>query len=177
MRIISGIHKGFRFPTKSLPHVRPTTDRAKEALFSILNARMNLEDIAVLDIFAGMGTIGFEFLSRGASEVTFLDNNKKSIAYISEIKNQLKAENAYMKTVDVFKYLQQKCTTTYDVIFGDAPYGFAQLSSIPSLVFSENWLAPEGLLILEHPSNVVLENNYLKDVRTYGQSSFSFFYI
>ena len=73
MRIIAGTHKGrrLRIP-KKLP-VRPTTDRAKEALFSILNHKVNFESARVLDLYSGTGSIGFEFCSRGCPKVIAVD--------------------------------------------------------------------------------------------------------
>ncbi len=73
MRIIGGLKKGLLInPPKGLP-VRPTTDRAKESLFNILDARINLEEIEVLDLFSGTGNMSFEFASRGAKTVISID--------------------------------------------------------------------------------------------------------
>ena len=85
MRIVSGLHKGFRFPEKNMPHARPTTDRAKEALFNILDQTYYFEDIKVLDLYSGLGSIALEFCSRGTTDITAVDFNRKSISYIKEL--------------------------------------------------------------------------------------------
>ena len=81
MRIISGIHKGrIITPPKNLS-VRPTTDRSKEALFNILNNLYRWEDISVLDLFSGTGSVSFEFASRGVKTITSVDQNEKFVFF------------------------------------------------------------------------------------------------
>ena len=84
IRIISGSAKGRRLlAPKHLP-VRPTSDRAKEGLFNILQHQFSFENIVVLDLFSGTGNISYEFASRGVSEITAVEQNKKCIAFIDK---------------------------------------------------------------------------------------------
>ena len=84
MRIISGSFKGRRLKApKQLP-VRPTTDRAKEALFNILNNHFHWDEIKTLDLFSGTGNISFELASRGVQELTAVDQNKHCVYFIDQ---------------------------------------------------------------------------------------------
>ena len=85
MRIISGFLKGRRFTPPTQLKARPTTDFAKEGLFNLLSNRMELENIQVLELFAGSGSMGLEFVSRGASTVTGVEISAQHIGYIKKI--------------------------------------------------------------------------------------------
>ena len=82
MRIISGSHRGIKLRFNNNLNVRPTTDKAKEALFNILNHRYQLQTKNCLDLFSGTGNISFEFCSRGCQQITCVDNNIKCITHI-----------------------------------------------------------------------------------------------
>lgn len=175
MRIISGSLKGILLhPPKGLP-VRPTTDRAKESLFNILENHFNLDEVTVLDLFSGTGNMAFEFASRGAVSVTAVDLHGKCIAWIKEttVKHHL-SQLKCMKS-DAFSYLK-KCTNRFDIIFSDAPYAMKEIIRIPALVHEQQLLTNKGWLIIEHESNLDLshESGFF-DKRIYGQSAFSFF--
>ena len=89
MRIISGQYKGRRImPPKKLP-VRPTTDMAKEALFNILNNKYYFDEISVLDLFAGTGSISYEFASRGTVNITAVDQDFGCIKFIDQIAGRI----------------------------------------------------------------------------------------
>ena len=89
MRIISGSHKGRRLIAPNRLPVRPTTDRAKEALFNILENRYFFDGKNVLDLFSGTGNIAFEFASRGCEEILAVDNNFNCINYIEKTKKPI----------------------------------------------------------------------------------------
>ena len=176
MRIISGKYKGKRLTApKKLP-VRPTTDMAKEALFNILNNQFYFEDVTVLDLFSGTGNISFEFASRGATKITAIDSHSGCVQYISKTSKELNFDITTMKS-DVFKFLE-RTKSKYDVIFADPPYSFeiAQFSKIPELIFQNELLLEDGLLIVEHAEQTDLSKlpNF-SDKRKYGSSVFSFF--
>ncbi|RCH56126.1 16S rRNA (guanine(966)-N(2))-methyltransferase RsmD [Mucilaginibacter hurinus] len=175
MRIIGGTLRGLRLnPPTNLP-VRPTTDLAKEALFNILQNRVQLEGINVLDLFSGTGNISFEFASRGALLVTAVDRNQGGINYVNDTARKHKLENIKTFKADVFKYLEME-TPTYDIIFADPPYDLNRIPEIPKLVFEKSLLSPGGLLIVEHQSMQNLSNHpAYTEQRKYGHSSFSFF--
>lgn len=176
MRIISGKHKGRHLMApKNLP-VRPTKDMAKEALFNILNNRYYFPDLTVLDLFSGTGNISFEFASRGVAKVIAVDMEAGCVSYIDKISNQLELSIETIKS-DVFSFLS-KHTRQYDIIFADPFYDMeeAHFAKIPELVFSNNMLLDDGVLIIEHAKRTDLSQmpNFL-EVRKYGGSAFSFF--
>ncbi len=176
MRIISGTHRGRKIsPPRKLP-VRPTTDRAKEALFNILANRLVFEDTRVLDLFAGTGNMSFEFASRGSSDVTSVDKHPGCVQFIGN-----KAEEWELpietRRMDALKYLES-ATGRYDLIFADPPYNLSteEFESIHRLVFQRELLSEEGMLIIEHASRSDLSHlAYFTEVRKYGNSKFSFF--
>ena len=176
MRIISGKFKGKRLiAPKTLP-VRPTTDMAKEALFNILNFQIHFQEIKLLDLFAGTGNISYEFISRGTTQITAVDQHYGCVKFINKTANELEAEINTVKS-DVFKYLD-KVKTKSDLIFADPPYDFSteDFQKIPQLVFDNNLLEEEGLLIVEHSKHTDLsETVNFSESRRYGNSVFSFF--
>lgn len=176
MRIISGKYKGKRlFAPKNLP-IRPTTDMAKEALFNILNNTYHFHGLQVLDLCAGMGTISFEFASRGADEIVCVDAHAGCIKYINQIKKELELPITALKA-DIFAYLT-KSTQTFDIIFADPPYDMEleKFNTIIELVFQQNCLNEGGTLILEHAKHTDLSHHpQFSGVRKYGGSMFSFF--
>jgi len=176
MRIISGKHKGKRISApKKLP-ARPTTDFAKEALFNILNNNYYFEELSVLDLFAGIGSISFEFASRGAKEVISVDQHYNSIKFIKQTSDALELSIKTIKS-DVFPYLN-KVKKQHDIIFADPPYAFSkeQLEKITTLIFKNELLLNDGLLIIEHTQHTDMSDvlNYSYSKR-YGSSMFSFF--
>ncbi|WP_406683675.1 RsmD family RNA methyltransferase [Seonamhaeicola sp. MEBiC1930] len=178
MRIISGTYKRRRVVApKNLP-VRPTTDMAKESLFNILNNLYYFDDISVLDLFSGTGNISYEFASRGTETIISVDQNHNCIKFINETSEALEMPIQTIKS-DVFKFLE-KAKIQSDIIFADPPYNFSveQFSKIPELIFSNDLLLENGMLILEHSKHTDLSNlthfNYSK---SYGGNVFSFFQI
>lgn len=178
MRIISGEFKGRRIMApKKLP-VRPTTDMAKEALFNILNNQYYFDDISVLDLFSGTGNISYEFASRGTKQILAVDGNFGCIRFINETSESFEMPIRTVKS-DVFKFLENN-KQKHDVIFADPPYEFDidLFAKIPNLVFNNQLLQDEGLLIVEHSKHTDLSQliNYSYS-KNYGGNMFSFFKI
>lgn len=175
MRIISGRLKGILIhPPKGLP-VRPTTDRAKESLFNILDNQFDLSQLSVLDLFSGTGNISYEFASRGAEDVTAIDLHFKCVEFIKSMVTKHQMSNVSVQKKDAFAFLKTT-PKTYDIIFADAPYAHNDIYTIPRLVAERKLLKDGGRLIVEHENILDLGNepNFL-DKRIYGQSCFSFF--
>ncbi|MBS3992171.1 MAG: 16S rRNA (guanine(966)-N(2))-methyltransferase RsmD [Bacteroidetes bacterium] len=176
MRIISGKYKGKRLlAPKKLP-IRPTTDMAKEALFNILNNSFHFHGLEVLDLCAGMGTISFEFASRGANAIVCVDVNAGCIKYINQVKNELNIPITTIKS-DVIGYLS-KTTQKFDIVFADPPYDMDmdKFNTIVELVFSQQLLNDDGVLIIEHSKHTDLSHHAQFTIaRRYGGSVFSFF--
>ena len=176
MRIISGKFKSKRiYAPKNLP-VRPTTDMAKEALFNILNHQYYFDSIHVLDLFTGTGNISYEFASRGCEKITAVDAHYNCVKFVRETSKTLQIPIDAIK-MDVYKYLQ-KCPLKFDVIFADPPYNFdlVQFQEIVSLIFVNDLLEEDGVLILEHSKHTKLNDHPLLSYqKKYGGNIFSFF--
>lgn len=176
MRIISGEHKGRKIiAPKKLP-VRPTTDMAKESLFNILNNQFYFDEISVLDLFAGTGNVSYEFASRGTQHIISVDKDFGCVKFINETSETLNMSIQVIKS-DVFKFLEST-NGKFSVIFADPPYDFNTdlFSKIPELVFSNNLLEDDGILIVEHSKHTDLSavKNYSHS-KSYGGNMFSFF--
>lgn len=176
MRIISGKYKGRRIsPPKNLP-VRPTTDMSKEALFNVLNNHFNFSELKVLELFAGTGSISYEFASRGCSPILCVDGDMGCVNFIKKTAKEFDFDITAIKS-DVFKFLE-KHTGNYDIIFADPPYGMSQteFEKIIILIFENELLDEEGMLVVEHSKYTKLDHlaNYSFQ-KNYGGSVFSFF--
>ena len=176
MRIISGIYKGRKITApKNLP-VRPTTDMAKEALFNIINNHYYFDDISVLDLFAGTGNISYEFASRGTEQITAVDGHYACVKFINDTAENFDMPIQALKS-DVYKYLEQT-SQKHTIIFADPPYDFdiELFTKIVTLVFQNNLLEDEGLLILEHSKHTDLSHlEHFSNSKKYGGNMFSFF--
>ncbi|HOY06536.1 MAG TPA: RsmD family RNA methyltransferase [Saprospiraceae bacterium] len=177
MRIIGGKFKGRRFtpPADKWP-TRPTTDFAKEGLFNILNNQIDFEDVKMLDLFGGTGSHGYEFVSRGCEDVTYVDKFPDAVRFVRKVVETLGIESQFkVIQMDVFKFIEH-ATGQYDYIFADPPYDLPTIDIIPNLIFEKNLLSEEGLFVLEHNQHQdFLEHPNLVDVRNYGKIIFSFF--
>lgn len=175
MRIIGGKYKGRKIEPPSDLKARPTTDFAREGLFNILNNRVDYESATVLDLFAGTGSISYEFSSRGALIVHAIEKNMKHFNGIRRIIDNLGIENIMPVHTDVRTYLRT-CHTRYDVIFADPPYDLPWLIEIPDLVLSAEILNDDGFFILEHPRDITFSgHSSFFEHRNYGGVNFSFF--
>lgn len=176
MRIISGKYKGKRLiAPKKLP-VRPTTDMAKESLFNILNNYFNFNELRILDLFSGTGNISYEFASRGAKPITSVDADFGCINYIKKISTELDFDITTIKS-DVFKFLERS-NSSYDIIFADPPYHLSQeqFESIITLIFENELLEEDGMLIVEHSKDMKLDHMmHFSFSKHYGGTTFSFF--
>lgn len=177
MRIISGKFKGRKFypPAKKWP-TRPTTDFAKEGLFNILMNEIDFEEVKMLDLFGGTGNHCYEFISRGCTDVTYVDKFGPAVRFVHEISKELGLEDE-IKIVksDVFNFIK-RASQSYDYIFAGPPYPLPNLNDIPDRIFSKNILSQNGLFVMEHNSNhdFKLHVNYIKE-RNYGDTIFAFF--
>lgn len=174
MRIIGGSHKGKIIKVaKGLP-VRPTTDFAKEALFNILNNRLDLENTSVLDLFSGTGHISLEFASRGSKNIVAVDKNFQCVGFLKSMSKELGFDISVVKG-DVFSFLETS-KSKYDLIFADPPYDLENIPAIHTLVFQHNLLSENGLLVIEHgPKTKMEELPHFLQHRKYGNVNFSFF--
>jgi 16S rRNA (guanine(966)-N(2))-methyltransferase RsmD len=177
MRIIGGEFRSRIFKPGKNFKARPTTDFARENLFNILNNRYVFEDLKVLDLFAGTGSISFEFVSRGCEDVTMIELDHVHFSFIYSVIKQLGISDA-VKPIkgDVFRYIE-RLEDKFNLIFADPPYALKRLPEIPDLILSNNLLADkDSILILEHgKTNDFSSHPNFSELRVYGSVHFSFF--
>ena len=146
IRIIGGRNKSYRIVFKASPSLRPTSDRAKETLFSWL--QFEIQDKACLDLFSGTGGLGFEALSRGASHVTFVEKDKSLfkniLKNVAHLEYQDKSEVACSAALKWMQTNKRK----FDVIFLDPPYKEKKLFEILENIFQSNLLKNKGVIII-----------------------------
>ena len=175
MRIISGKYKGRAIHPPTNLRARPTTDFAKENLFNVLTNLVDFEACDVLDLFAGTGSISYEFASRGARSVTSVELNPVHYNFIRQTGAQLGLEHFYPVKANVFRYLTS-CPKQFDLIFSDAPYDLAGSEKVIAEVFGRDLLREEGILVFEHSKqqdfSVYPE---FWQLRSYGSVQFSLF--
>ncbi len=156
MRVITGSARGRRLETLSGEDVRPTTDRIKEAVFSII--QFETEGRCFLDLFAGSGQMGIEALSRGAKSAYFVDNSKKSV---DTVKKNLKTVNlekdAKVFSMDFVSFLSMN-TEKFDIAFLDPPYRTGALQQALELVCAS--MKDSGIIIAENPLDEEILSNY-----------------
>ena len=175
MRIISGTYRGKQIRPPKNFKARPTTDFAKEGLFNILMNHFDLEELDVLDLFAGTGSISYEFASRGARSVVAIEKDQAYHNFIRLTTQEMGLDLVTVIRGDVFRYLR-KPYQSFDIIFADPPYDHPLLETLPDLVFETEILAKGGLLILEHPgTSSFTSHNHFHELRKYGGVNFSFF--
>lgn len=175
MRFIGGKYGGRFFKPDKKFRARPTTDLAKEALFNILENRYDFSGWNILDLFAGSGSIGLEFISRGAARVTFVEKNNFHVRFIYGIAGKLGIDNARIIRGDAFRFISRS-TGKYDLIFADPPYDLPGFTEIPEQIFEQGMVKAGGLLILEHPGEYDFSAHQgFRELRKYGKVHFSFF--
>lgn len=175
MRIISGKLKGKQLKIPKNIDVRPTTDQSKEALFNILVNRYDLNKIKVLDLFAGTGSMSFEFSSRGVKTVYSVDKNYNSTKFIKKFSDENNLNINVLKK-DIFKS-NLETDIKFDLIFADPPYANNKkyYTNLLSVLRKKLSISNGALLILEHPKSIDLKKNEnIIEERKYGGCIFSF---
>ena len=176
MRIVGGTHKGRVIDPPGNLRARPTTDFAKENLFNVLNNLVDFRDCDVLDLFAGTGSISYEFASRGARSVTAVEINAVHYNFIRETAAKFGFSSIHPVKANVFLYLKSS-SRKFDIIFSDAPYDLKDSGSVIGLVFEKELLKEDGLLIFEHSKAMDFSDDpRLFQTRNYGSVQFSLFH-
>ena len=149
MRVITGKARGVQLKTPEGMTTRPTSDRVKEALFSIIN--FDIPGAKVLDLFGGTGQLGIEALSRGASFATFVDAGEPACRLIKENlrRTKLEGEGKVIRS-DYMDYLK-RCREQYDIIFLDPPYAEVFLENSLKQIAEIDILQSGGIIVAERP--------------------------
>ena len=174
MRIISGKYKGRVLANNKKLKARPTTDKAKEALFNILNFQIDYENTKALDLFSGTGNISFELASRGVKDITAVEIRFDHIKHIHKLNLQLQTHVKIIKT-NVFKYVK-KTSDKFDFVFADPPFDLENFDEVFQAIHLSEIINKGGLLVIEHgPRNNFSKSPNFSETRNYGKVNFSFF--
>ena len=149
MRVITGKARGIQLKTPDGMQTRPTADRVKEALFSIIN--FDVPGAKVLDLFGGTGQLGIEALSRGAESAVFVDAREDSCKIIRENLRRTKLEQqSKVIRSDYLDYLR-RCKDRFDIILLDPPYAEAYLENALKCITEIDILQTDGIIVTERP--------------------------
>ena len=150
MRVITGIARGVALKTPSGMETRPTSDRVKEALFSMI--QFEVEGRRVLDLFAGTGQLGIEALSRGAASAVFVDASRDAANLVREnLRRTRLTDCARIVRRDSIAYLRS-CHDKFDLILLDPPYAQKLLENALRQISEIDILSDRGIIICERPS-------------------------
>ena len=182
MRIISGFLGGLHLKAPKGYKVRPTADQVREAMFNILVSRFSIENIEVLDLFAGTGALGIEALSRGASSAVFVDPNTEAQRTIrtnlstTQLRERGRLIRAY--AAKGIKIVEDQ-GLQFGGVFLDPPYREGWVDKMLRLLASSAILAPQAWVVVEHDQHEAGADEYtslvLTDRRRYGKTGVSFY--
>ena len=181
MRVISGTARGTKLNSIDELSTRPTLDRVKESLFNIINSK--IDDSVVLDLFAGSGAIGIEFLSRGCRSAYLCDRSNKAINMIQQnLEKTRLQDNAVIINKDYRKCLQDlaKQGVAFDIIFIDPPYKDDIAVDSVEMILSLKLLKQDGIIVIETDEKEREIENLKKldveiyDSRKYGRANLIF---
>ena len=174
MRIISGLARGTKLYTLEGENTRPTLDRVKEPLFSII--QNYIKDSIVLDLFAGSGALGLEALSRGAEKAVLCDKSYEAIEIIKKNINKTHFEEKTKVLCMDYKKCLSSISEKFDLIFIDPPYKLDIAVNSVEIILDNNLLSPDGIIVIETDEEEreiqkikTLSNIEIINLRTYGR--------
>lgn len=179
MRIIAGQHRGVRLAAVGKgdagAHLRPTPDRVRESLFNVLNGMLDWDGLRVLDLFAGTGALGLEALSRGAAQVTFVENGRVGQRLIAENIAKLRSEATCQVLRQDATRLAAARGPGFDVVFLDPPYGQALGARALEAAQAGGWLAAKALILWEENAPQAAPAGFeVLEHRRYGDTHLTF---
>lgn len=176
LRVVGGRHGGRRIAAPVGDFARPTAERVREALFSILDSKGALDGVRVLDGCAGSGALGLEALSRGAAQVTFFDTSRRALKVIGENIAALgEAAATDVRQADVAN--PPPATDACALVFLDAPYRSGTADQALPALATAGWLADDALIVVEteRGAELVLPGTFSEtDCRSYGSTELHF---
>lgn len=134
---------------------RPTTDRVREALFNVLDARLDLDGMTVLDLYAGSGALGLEALSRGAAAALFVESDRRAADVLAGNIAALGLAGATLRRGTVAAVLAGGASEPFDLVFADPPYevGAGEVDALPGLLRAGGWVAPGSVAVIERAAS------------------------
>ncbi len=177
MRIIRGKYGRRRFDVPRNITARPTTDFARENIFNVLENMEDFDGKSALDLFAGTGAISFEFLSRGCSSVTAVEQASVQAGFIRSVAERLGDTNIKVIKGDVFRFCAT-CREKFDFIFADPPYDHRDFAKVPEMILNSQMIKPGTVVIVEHSKSHDFSSlPHFREHRAYGSVNFSIFII
>jgi 16S rRNA (guanine966-N2)-methyltransferase len=177
MRIIGGARRGLKLAEvgegDAAAHLRPTSDRVREAVFNLLvnSQGFDLAGVRVLDLFAGTGALGLEALSRGAASVTFVEDGTKALALIRANVAKMRVEGATQVLRQDVRRLAENPGAGYGLVFLDPPYGKALGEAALAAAGRGGWLAPNAMVVWEEGVAPSMPEGFaMVDQRKYGDT-------
>ncbi len=165
IRITGGKYLGKKINTPSTSLTKPTMDRVREGVFNALQG--DIYDAAILDLFAGSGSYGFESLSRGARKTIFVDNNLDAVKCLNSNISLLKVfDNASIHQMDSMQYLRNT-NEKFDIVFVDPPYKAYSYKLITEVIIDNDILSEKGIIVLESEDNLEIDERLFKKVKQY----------
>ena len=158
IRIIAGQWRGRKLDVLDSPGLRPSPDRIRETLFNWI--QREIVGARCLDLFAGTGALGFEALSRGASEVIMVESNPKLVDALKQHAEKLGSEHHVIQLADALSWLKQGIKG-FDIIFLDPPFGQGYIEKCCSMIREESLLNDNGLVYIEAEKNINLPEDWM----------------
>jgi len=170
MRIVGGKYRGKKLWTPEGKEVRPTSERAREAIFNILYSKLGGDygELSLLDVFCGTGAFGFEALSRGFKQVTFADIDTVPVNKNAKL---FAAEKERFEIIKADATRLPRARRKYDMVFMDAPYAKGLTEQAMTQILTQGWLADKGICVAEIRKDerfLLPEAFELLDERVYG---------
>ncbi|MBI5483037.1 MAG: 16S rRNA (guanine(966)-N(2))-methyltransferase RsmD [Deltaproteobacteria bacterium] len=182
MRVIAGICRGMKLLAPTGTSTRPTSDKVKEALFNIISSRISFDDVRVLDICAGTGSLGIEALSRGAAACIFIENERRVLACLEKnISDARITDRSEISSMDALKALSVivRRGLMFDLVLFDPPYDSGLYASVPEALCKLGLLASNALFVAECSARNPLPDSIGPlarfDRRVYGDSALELF--
>lgn len=180
IKIQTGEDKGRYLKMPDTPSIRPTTNKVREALVNVLKAKGLILNARVLDLYAGTGAVGFELLSNGARQVTFVEKSRMGVATIKENAEKLK-KTGFIKVIkeDALKALEilHESGEQFEIIYADPPYDVSDDEIQELEIYIARVLSKHGVFVLEHSSKRAFhfKNLALLTQKKYGDTILSFY--
>ena len=178
IRIITGKAKGIRLKTLEGDATRPTSERVKEAVFSMI--QMDIEGREVLDLFSGSGQMALEAISRGAASAVMLDKSPMAVKIITENAEKTKLiSRCDIRRDDYLDYIRRNRGRKFDIVFLDPPYASGYYTIALRSLFENEMLKPSTMIICESGEDTIFENDteLIKNFEVVKQSRYSKIYI